>query len=92
MSRTQNLPPTNPVVALVQAHNPAVVDRLSITAELVLGGIFDELVAGQDRRLAAGQPVSQLPLAWHALALLVGLEVDDGGRIVGGPRQPFGDF
>jgi hypothetical protein len=47
---------------------------------------FGALVAEQDERIANGQPVRAIPLHWIALAEMVGLTVDDTGRIIDGPK------
>jgi hypothetical protein len=47
---------------------------------------FDDLVADQDERIADGELPSRIPLLWRTLADLVGLTVDNDGRIVDGPR------
>lgn len=73
-----------PVALLMTATN---IERyLSLVGVTVLCGKYDELVSNQDVQLLAGDPVSEIPLAWRALAETVGLIVDNAGRIVDGPR------
>lgn len=50
--------------------------------ERALADLIDE----QEARLEAGVPVRAIPLAWVALAEMVGLTVDDTGRIIDGPK------
>ena len=67
--------------------NCANVERnMSLIGISMLAGKFEEMVENQDEQLAAGDPTSEIPLLWRALAETVGLTVDNAGRIVDGPR------
>lgn len=73
-----------PLALLMSAAN--VERNISLVGLTVLNGKYDELVANQDAQLAAGDPVSSVPLLWQALAEMVGLTIDNTGRIVDGPH------
>lgn len=60
--------------------------NISLVGLTVLAGKYEELVENQDTQLAAGDPVSAIPVLWQALAEMVGLTVDNAGRIVDGPH------
>ena len=60
--------------------------RISLIGLTVLAGKYEELVDSQAEQLAAGDPTSDIPLLWRALAETAGLTVDNAGRIVDGPR------
>ena len=59
---------------------------ISLVGLTVLAGKYEELVENQDIQLVAGDPVSSIPVLWQALAEMVGLTVDNAGRIVDGPH------
>lgn len=68
-------------------HATGVHQRLSGAGLFCLGSALLDLINNQDDRLAAGEPVSRIPLLWRSLAESVGLTVDNDGRITDGPRQ-----
>lgn len=73
-----------PIALLMSA---ATVERnISLVGMTVLAGKYEELAENQDVQVAAGDPVSAIPVLWRALAELVGLTVDNAGRIVDGPH------
>ncbi len=72
---------------LALLRSAAHVERaISLVGLTVLAGKYEELVETQAEQLAAGDPTSEIPLLWRALAETVGLTVDNAGRIVEGPR------
>lgn len=73
-----------PIALLMSA---ASVERnISLVGLTVLAGKYEELAENQDAQVAAGDPVSSIPVLWQALAEMVGLTVDNAGRIVDGPH------
>lgn len=73
-----------PIALLMSATS--VERNVSLVGLTVLAGKYEELVENQDEQLAAGDPTSEIPLLWRALAETVGLIVDNAGRIVDGPH------
>ena len=63
-------------------HATGVHQRLSGAGLFCLGSALLDLISNQDDRLAAGEPVSRIPLLWRSLAESVGLTIDDDGRII----------
>lgn len=59
---------------------------ISLIGLTVLAGKYEELVGSQAEQLAAGDPTSDIPLLWRALAETAGLTVDNAGRIIDGPH------
>jgi hypothetical protein len=61
--------------------------RLSGAGLAALRTVFSDLVEDQDARLAVSAEPSRIPLLWRGLAEVVGLVIDNDGRIIDGPRS-----
>lgn len=72
---------------LKNCEGQEVLDSLSIFGMGRANQTFAELVEVQECMLAGGAPTYAIPLAWVALAEVMGLEVNREGRIVRGPAN-----
>lgn len=79
---------SNTINEWLRNTNPEILDRLALLGLWKANAIFNWLVDDQARRLAAGEPASQIPLHWRAMAMLMELRVSAAGCITGGPGEP----